>query len=149
VIQSHQNPGCDGPRGPVSHPDHHKTPFSHPRPAVGSYTKVNLDESKCMSYYQRYGLYTDQALGASYLDSYLDWLKQNHDGEVSYLERGNREAHELSRANFAAPDGSFPAWRKLMDNCSRKSSPMNAYRSAVILRAYENYTWVRPLSPRP
>lgn len=58
--------------GPLSKPIPHspsslyKTPSNHPLPLVGSYSQLNLDNSKCLTYKSRYEMYTDEALGIIY-----------------------------------------------------------------------------------
>ena len=60
---------CPGPHGkviPVAPLNAHPTPPSHPKPIVGDYKLVGLDGSQCITYRERYSMYTDEALNITY-----------------------------------------------------------------------------------
>lgn len=60
---------CKGPGDryvPFSPASAHPTPPEHPHPIVGNHKMVGLDDSQCITYEQRYGMYTDKALGITY-----------------------------------------------------------------------------------
>ncbi|KAE8219093.1 hypothetical protein CF319_g7146 [Tilletia indica] len=60
---------CPGPQGvpiPLSPAKTYKTPPSHPLPIVGSHILTELDPDQCITYRDRYGMYSDQALGITY-----------------------------------------------------------------------------------
>ncbi|KAK0549951.1 hypothetical protein OC846_003867 [Tilletia horrida] len=60
---------CPGPQGvpiPLSPAKSYKTPANHPLPLVGSHVQSGLDPDQCITYRDRYGMYSDQALGITY-----------------------------------------------------------------------------------
>ncbi|KAK0537291.1 hypothetical protein OC834_000863 [Tilletia horrida] len=60
---------CPGPRGvpiPRSPAKSYKTPANHPLPIVGSHLLSGLDADQCITYRDRYGMYSDLALGITY-----------------------------------------------------------------------------------
>lgn len=60
---------CPGPHGklvPLSPLQAHPTPPTHPQPIVGKFELVGLDGSQCITYAERYSMYTDEALGITY-----------------------------------------------------------------------------------
>ncbi|WFD23552.1 hypothetical protein MEQU1_002245 [Malassezia equina] len=60
---------CPGPNGvpvPLSPSNAHPTPASHPKPIVGDYKLVGVNGDQCITYEERYGMYTDKALKITY-----------------------------------------------------------------------------------
>ncbi|WFD27571.1 hypothetical protein MNAN1_002570 [Malassezia nana] len=60
---------CMGPNGapvPLSPSNAHPTPPTHPKPIVGDYALVGLSRDQCITYEERYGMYTDEALKITY-----------------------------------------------------------------------------------
>ncbi|PKI85097.1 hypothetical protein MVES1_001435 [Malassezia vespertilionis] len=68
IIPPHMNQ-CPGPHNisvPFSPLDAHPTPKSHPLAIVGDHQLVGLDPGQCITYRERYGMYTDEALNITY-----------------------------------------------------------------------------------
>ena len=60
---------CPGPHGkivPISPSNAHPTPDTHPKPIVGDPKLVGLDFGQCITYQERYNMYTDEALKITY-----------------------------------------------------------------------------------
>ncbi|CAD6890361.1 unnamed protein product [Tilletia laevis] len=60
---------CPGPKGtpiPLSPAKTYKTPPNHPLPIVGSHLLSELNPEQCITYRDRYGMYSDLALGITY-----------------------------------------------------------------------------------
>lgn len=60
---------CAGPNGvpvPLSPSNAHPTPATHPKPIVGDYKLVGVNGDQCITYKERYGMYTDEALKITY-----------------------------------------------------------------------------------
>lgn len=62
----HQCPGPHARAVPLSPQSAHPTPDSHPRAIVGDHKVVGLDEEQCITYRERYEMYTDEALNITY-----------------------------------------------------------------------------------
>ncbi|WFC98306.1 hypothetical protein MYAM1_001032 [Malassezia yamatoensis] len=62
----HQCPGPHGRVVPLSPTGAHPTPKTHPLAIVGDHKLVGLDDEQCVTYVQRYGMYTDEALNITY-----------------------------------------------------------------------------------
>lgn len=62
----HQCPGPHGQAVPLSPTGAHPTPNTHPRAIVGDHKMVGLDDEQCITYRQRFGMYTDEALNITY-----------------------------------------------------------------------------------
>ena len=60
---------CLGPHNktvPMSPSNAHPLPKEHPLPIVGDYNLVHVAGDQCITYEERYGMYTDEALGITY-----------------------------------------------------------------------------------
>ena len=62
----HQCPGPHGKVVPLSPTGAHPTPDTHPKAIVGDHKLVGLDDEQCITYRERYGMYTDEALNITY-----------------------------------------------------------------------------------
>jgi hypothetical protein len=133
-----------GPNGIVLHPSKYTTPSKHPKPIVGSYSRINLDDSKCMTYHQRYEPYTDESLGVNYLGLYKTWLQSSQAQwrEPNFAATASMKLADANENAVKKGEAYYPQWRQYTDKCQDNSSARNQSKSAIVLRAYENYTWV-------
>ena len=138
---------CKGPGGryvPLAPAGAHPTPPEHPRPIVGSHRLVGLDDEQCITYEQRYGMYTDKALGITYRlpseelpphpidvaqgaenrpprppytthDPLHGRLRDAHMPEHEWEELLRREMYEYNARDMRVL--AIPDWRELMDAC--------------------------------
>ncbi|PWN94808.1 hypothetical protein FA09DRAFT_332710 [Tilletiopsis washingtonensis] len=71
---------CPGPKSgvpiPLSPLQWYASPESHPIPLVGSYAAVGMDPTRCLTYRDRYSMYTDEALGITYRTDVDDEIEE-------------------------------------------------------------------------
>ncbi|WFD36176.1 hypothetical protein MCUN1_003053 [Malassezia cuniculi] len=140
----HRCPGPGGKYVPLSPASAHPTPPDHPHPIVGSHKLVHLDDGQCITYEERYGMYTDKALGITYrlpdeelpqpaieleqgsqpriqrppyssYDPLHGPVRDPSMSEREWEERLRREMYAYNTRDLAGLV--MPDWRALMDSC--------------------------------
>jgi Protein of unknown function (DUF3405) len=110
------------------------TPKNHPIPAVGSIDLFDLD--KCTTYADRYRPYENEALEMNYLQGYPSSLEL---ASRPFWEEADEMKAELIDFNIKAEaKGGYHDWEKVIEQCRGQSAMA---KQALVLRAYENYTW--------
>lgn len=111
-----------------------ETPEHHPTPAVGS---TDLFSPKtCTTYADRYRPYEDEALQITYLQGYPSLVERPRD---PYWAREEKLNGKLIETNAKAEvNGGYFDWAKAVEQCRNQDEKA---KRALVLRAYENYTW--------
>lgn len=108
-------------------------PKEHPSPAVGL---TNLfDLGKCTTYEDRYRPYQDTTLQMTYLQDYSPIQNDN-----SWLRAQEQTKHLIASNLKAEEGGGYLDWFKIIERYHIQNEPA---KRALVLRAYENYTWGR------
>ncbi|PWN42606.1 hypothetical protein IE81DRAFT_330129 [Ceraceosorus guamensis] len=130
---------CPGPKAGMPIPraplKYYKTPETHPIPLVGDYKLVNLDNSKCLTYRDRYSMYTDDALGITYRQDLDEEMEETRRKKAALYDDDpdNLKPTASTASNGAAITGGQGAFggQGKSGNSSRQRRPANKSSSSA------------------
>lgn len=146
LAKDHAPDSCFVGTHPINMPRKYATPTSHPAPLIGS---LSLHQAHtCTTYEERYGSYSDEMLGQLYLQGYPQTRQVNGQSQSTKQVDADQTAAfplQLEVANDGAErTGQFLDWADVIRSCHQSTTTKP--KQAIVLRAYEDYEWVRSVS---